>query len=152
MDEYTKKDLLNLNVRENSQIIEEQAKKENKAFVEMISILNTSSIQVHIFHWQTKKKGSLAQHMAFGEYYDGIPDLLDKLVETYQGKYSIITNFSCDGVEQYKGKEESIKYFEELANMVEKKRKSIKESWLQNQIDTVCELIYSTLYKLRNLE
>jgi len=152
MEEYTKKDLLNLNVRENSQIIEEQTKKENKDFVEMISILNTSSIQVHIFHWQTKKKGSLAQHMAFGEYYDGIPDLLDKLVETYQGKHGIITGYKCDGVDQYKGKEESIKYFEDLANMVEKKRKSIKESWLQNQIDNVCELIYGTLYKLKNLE
>lgn len=152
MNEYTKKDLLGLNLREDSQIIEEQSKKENKDFVEMINKLHTSSIQVHIFHWQTKKKGSLAQHIAFGEYYDEIPDLLDKLVETYQGKYSIITNFSCDGVDQYKSKEESIKYFEDLANMIEKKRKSIKESWLQNQIDNVCELIYGTLYKLKNLE
>lgn len=152
MNEYTKKDLLGLNLREDSQIIEEQAKKESKDFVELINKLNTSSIQVHIFHWQTKKKGSLAQHMAFGEYYDAIPDLLDKLVETYQGKYSVITNFSCDGVDQYKGKEESIKYFEDLASMIEKKRKSVKESWLQNQIDTVSELIYGTLYKLKNLE
>jgi len=152
MEEYTKKDLLNLNIRESENIIEEQTKKENKDFVDMISKLNTSSIQVHIFHWQTKKKGSLAQHMAFGEYYDEIPDLIDKLVETYQGKYDIITNFSCDGVVQYKSKEDSIKYFEDLAKMIEKKRKSIKESWLQNQIDNVCELIYGTLYKLKNLE
>jgi DNA-binding ferritin-like protein len=151
--EYTKKELLNNDFnKSDSSLIEEQDKKESKEFVELINKLNTSSIQVHIFHWQTKKKGSLAQHMAFGEYYDAIPDLLDKLVETYQGKYSIITNFSCDGVDQYKGKEESIKYFEDLASMVEKKRKSIKESWLQNQIDNVFDLIYGTLYKLKNLE
>ena len=109
MKEYTKKELLSGNNIVNSNI--QEAKGESKDFVDMIDKLNTSSIQVHIFHWQTKKKGSLAQHMAFGEYYDAIPDLLDKLVETYQGKYGIITNFSCDGVVQYKGKEESIKYF-----------------------------------------
>jgi len=151
MNEYTKKDLLMGTVSSESNI-QEATNKGSKDFVDMIDKLNTSSIQVHIFHWQTKKKGSLAQHTAFGEYYDEIPDLLDKLVETYQGKHGIITNFSCDGVVQYKGKEESIKYFEDLANMVEKKRKSIKESWLQNQIDNVCELIYGTLYKLNNLE
>jgi hypothetical protein len=78
--------------------------------------------------------------------------VLDKLVETYQGKYGIITDFTCDGITQYKWKEESIKYFEDLVKMVEKKRKSIKESWIQNQLDNVCELIYSTLYKLNNLE
>lgn len=149
--EFTKKDLLTGSVKIESNV-QEATKKVNGDFVEMISKLNTSSIQVHVFHWQTKKKGSLAQHEAFGIYYDEIPDLLDKLVETYQGKYGIITTFKCDGIEQYKGKEESIKYFEDLASMVEKKRKSIKESWIQNQIDTVCELIYSTLYKLNNLE
>lgn len=149
--EFTKKDLL-VGAVNNESNLQEATKKENKDFVDMIDKLNTSSIQVHIFHWQTKKKGSLAQHEAFGIYYDEIPDLLDKMVETYQGKYGIITNFSCDGVVQYKSKEDSIKYFEDLAKMIEKKRKSIKESWIQNQIDTVCELIYSTLYKLNNLE
>jgi DNA-binding ferritin-like protein len=150
--EFTKKDLLVGNSNIESNLQEATKKQHNSDFVDIISKLNTSTIQVHIFHWQTKKKGSLAQHMAFGEYYDAIPDVLDKLVETYQGKYGIITDFTCDGITQYKGKEESIKYFEDLVKMVEKKRKSIKESWIQNQLDNVCELIYSTLYKLNNLE
>jgi len=40
----------------------------------------------------------------------------------------------------------------ELDGDVESLRKSIKESFLQNQIDTVQELINSTLYKLRFLK
>jgi len=40
----------------------------------------------------------------------------------------------------------------ELDNSVESLRKSIKESFLQNQIDTIQELINSTLYKLRFLK
>jgi hypothetical protein len=36
--------------------------------------------------------------------------------------------------------------------MIEKARKNVKESFIQNQIDTVQELIFSTLYKLKNLK
>lgn len=152
MKEFSKKYIMSI-VREQEEEEEEPKKKVgNSDFSEMISKLNTSAIQIHIFHWQTKGTGSFAQHKAFGDYYDKIPDLIDGLVESYQGKYGIITNFTCDGVEQYKGKEQSIKYFQELAKMVDSKRNSVKDSWIQNQIDNVVELIYSTLYKLKNLE
>lgn len=155
MKEFTKKQILGL-VKEQEEDEQQPEKKEKKVgnsdFSEMISKLNTSSIQVHIYHWQTKGNGSFAQHLAFGDYYDKIPDLLDGLVESYQGKYGVITNFTCDGVEQYKGKEDSIRYFQELVKMVESKRDSVKDSWIQNQIDNVVELIFSTIYKLKNLE
>jgi hypothetical protein len=36
--------------------------------------------------------------------------------------------------------------------MIEKARKEVKESFIQNQIDTVQELIFSTVYKLRFLK
>jgi hypothetical protein len=36
--------------------------------------------------------------------------------------------------------------------MIEKNRKEVKESFIQNQIDTVQELINSTVYKLRFLK
>ena len=36
--------------------------------------------------------------------------------------------------------------------MIEKARKGVKESYIQNQIDTVQELIFSTVYKLRFLK
>ena len=39
-----------------------------------------------------------------------------------------------------------------LDDNIEKNRKSVKESFIQNQIDTIQELIYSTLYKLRFLK
>jgi hypothetical protein len=51
----------------------------------------------------------------------------------------------------YKSKEQVITYFKGLDDNIEKNRKSVKESYLQNQIDTVQELIFSTLYKLRFL-
>jgi hypothetical protein len=52
----------------------------------------------------------------------------------------------------YKSTEQLITYFKGLDENIEKNRKSVKESFIQNQIDTVQELIYSTIYKLRFLK
>ena len=52
----------------------------------------------------------------------------------------------------YKSTEQLITYFKGLDDNIEKNRKSVKESFIQNQIDAVQELIYSTLYKLRFLK
>lgn len=108
-----------------------------------------SRTQVHIFHLQTK---SYAEHIALNGFYDGIIGLFDGLVESYQGKHGIITNYQCDGFEDYSSGEQVIKYLEDLENSLESLRKSVKESYIQNQIDTVEELINSTLYKLKFLK
>ena len=55
-------------------------------------------------------------------------------------------------IENYSGVDQLITYFKELDKTIEEKRKSVKESYLQNQIDTIQELIFSTLYKLRFLK
>jgi DNA-binding ferritin-like protein len=150
-EEYTKKELMN-NQNFKSSIIEEQEKKGGtKVFVEMISKLNTSRLQTHIFHWQVTKTGSFAAHLALEGYYKEIPKLIDKIVESYQGKYGIIKNYTCDGVSDFKSIEDTIKYFEDLVSMVETNRKSNKDSYIQNQIDGVVELIQQTLYKLKYL-
>ena len=123
----------------------------DKGFEVMISKLNTSSIQVHIYHWQVKGTGSYAAHQAFGEYYTEIPELIDGLVEAYQGKYGIIEHFTCDGVNQFVDIQTSVDYFVELLDMIEENRKSVEDSYLQNEIDTIVKLINATLYKLRFL-
>ena len=52
--------------------------------------------QLRIFHWQTE---SYAQHKAFGKAYESLSDLLDRLVEVYQGKYGRIVYTSPAGLE-----------------------------------------------------
>lgn len=118
----------------------------------LISKLLHSRLQVHTFHLQTKSKSSLAEHMALGEFYEKIGDLTDGLVESYQGKYDIIKKYESLELEDYKNVEQLISYFKTLDSEIEKDRKSIKESYIQNQIDEVQALIYSTLYKLRFLK
>ena len=123
--------------------------KTGSGFKEMVSILLHSQTQVHIFHLQTK---SYAEHKALQGYYEGIDALVDGIIESYQGKYDVITQYNSIKNVDYKSNEQIIKYFKDLDAMVEKNRKGVKESFIQNQIDTVQELINSTVYKLRFLK
>jgi DNA-binding ferritin-like protein len=150
--EMTKKDILTLKLKGEDSLISEQKQKTNKSFEKMISELLTSRNQVQIFHWQVIKTGSYAAHKAYEDYYSGIVGIMDDLVESYQGKYGIIENYKCDGVSQFESVEKTITYFQELSNSVEKLRKDVKDSYLDNQIDNVIQLIQSTLYKLRFLK
>lgn len=121
----------------------------NKDFSDMVSVLLHSQTQVHVFHLQTK---SYSEHKALQNYYEGIDGLVDGVIESYQGKYNVVKNYETMDIENYSGVDQLISYFKDLDKTIEEKRKSVKESYLQNQIDTIQELIFSTLYKLRFLK
>ena len=140
--------VMNLNEVE----IKKEEKNETGDVVDMIATLLQSRSQAHIFHWQTKSQSSFAEHKALQKYYEGIVELIDGIVESYQGKYEIITGYKTVEMVDYKSTEQLISYFRELDSNIEKNRKGIKESYIQNQIDGLQELIFSTLYKLRFLK
>jgi len=118
-------------------------------FCDLVCKVLHSRNQSHIFHLQTK---SYAEHKALNDYYDGIVGLYDGLVESYQGKYGILTDVKTFENEDYQSSEQVIEFFKDLSDDIEKNRDSVKDSYLQNQIDTILELIYSTLYKLKFLK
>jgi DNA-binding ferritin-like protein len=123
-------------------------------FEKLISTLMASRDQAHIFHWQTTGEGSFAAHTALNAYYDAIPDLTDTLVESYQGKHGIITGYtSAEEFSEYE-KTTVVKYFKGLAMFVERVYAKLptEDTYILNQIDNVKELIYSTIYKLENLQ
>lgn len=130
-------------------LLTEQKDNSKKDFTEMMSLLLHSKTQAHTFHLQCK---SYAEHMALNNYYDSIDDITDGLVESYQGKYSILKGYKSYPIEDYKDSTATINYFKELCDKVTDLRTCCKDSYIQNQIDNVCELINSTLYKLRFLK
>jgi hypothetical protein len=121
----------------------------NNDFCEMVCNILHSRNQAHVFHLQTQ---SFAEHKALNDYYDGVVALFDGIVESYQGKYGIIKNFKTFKIEQYRNGKKTISYFERLLDIIEENRDSVDDSYIQNQIDTVQELINSTIYKLRFLK
>jgi hypothetical protein len=143
----TKKDLINKGF--SSESILEQKENKTSDFVDMVSILLHSRTQVHTLHLQTK---SYPEHIALNEYYDGIVGLIDGIIESYQGKYEIIQGYKSYDLVNYKSTEATINYLKGLDDKVQKLRGCCKDTFIQNQIDNVNELINSTLYKLRFLK
>ncbi len=130
-------------------IIKEQEMMDTNPFVEMVSKLRFSVEQTQVYHWQSQ---SLSEHKALNRYYDGIPDITDGLVESYQGKYGILKGYKSYQVADYTTSDEVIGFLKGLSEDIENLRQSIQESYIQNQIDTAVELIQSTIYKLENLK
>jgi DNA-binding ferritin-like protein len=125
---------------------------ENAIIGQFVSTLFASRTQAHVFHLQTTGEGSFATHSALNTYYDEIVGIVDGLVESYQGRYGIITGYGNVALQEVQNCEGIIAYFEMLCMYVEKSRQMIcQDSYIQNQIDEIVALISSTLYKLRFL-
>lgn len=117
----------------------------------LIGTLLQSRNQAHIYHWQTQGMGSFAAHTALGAYYEGIIGIVDGLVESIQGRYGIIRGYKMVGT--LKEDESYATYFEALSKFVEMTRTQVpQDSYIQNQIDEIVDLIETTRYKLVNLK
>ena len=121
---------------------------------QLASLLLHSRTQSHAFHLGQKGVGSLSAHLALGAYYESIGGLVDGLVEAYQGQYGLIKLQPVSGLDTNNDLKNVIAYFDKLIAAVAKLRqdKKLQMSWLQNDIDTVVTLLYSTKYKLVNLQ
>jgi DNA-binding ferritin-like protein len=123
-------------------------------FEKLISTLLASRDQAHIFHWQTTGPGSYAAHMALNSYYDAIPDMVDALVETYQGKYGILKGFTPpEKFDEYESAS-AVMYFKGLATFIDRAYDKIdpSDTNIINQLDMFKDLTYTTIYKLENLK
>ncbi|NBW19439.1 MAG: hypothetical protein EBR82_66840 [Caulobacteraceae bacterium] len=113
------------------------------------SLLVKSRSLGHVAHWATD---SFSKHMALGEFYEELTELMDTFVEQYQGYYGKRMNVSidkCDLDDDVAGELES------HMEWIEKNRYQVcekSETALQNTIDEIVKLYQTTLYKLRMLK
>lgn len=102
----------------------------------------------HSVHLNTR---SYAKHVALNGFYDGIIDLADKFAEAYQGKYGLIGSISLQSAKKTNN---VVEFLEEQAKDIENARYKVVDkdcTPLQNIIDEILALYYSTLYKLKFL-
>ena len=111
------------------------------------AILMKARTDAHLTHLKQKDK-TLATHNAMSMFYEGIEGLVDTYVETSMG---IDDAFCLDEVPESEPIENPLKYFKDLYNSLQTERVNIKETFLQNQIDTMQELIAHTLYRIKNI-
>jgi hypothetical protein len=114
-------------------------------FNQFVSTLKQSFEQAVVWHHQTT---SFSEHKALNNYYDEIIPLLDGLIESVQGVYPRIGSYTLvDPVDWSDGI--SVTYFKGLYEYVQTHRKMCyQETWVQNQIDEIEQLIAETLYQI----
>lgn len=123
--------------------------------IDLISCLFTATAQIHIFHLQVVGEGSYATHNALNKLYDDIPDYIDGLVETIQGKkQAILKGYKLGVVEDFKSSSQVIEYNNKLISELNTYRSQLPFEWdnIDNQIQTLIDLLESTNYKLKFLK
>jgi len=122
--------------------------------VKFFSKLFEARQMAHIFHLQVKAEmGSGWEHDALNDFYDGILEFVDDLIETYQGQYGIVEGYEVIDTSAT-GQMKSLEYLKQTVDLIRSERKSIKEedTHLHNVIDEIVALFYKTIYKLTNLK
>jgi hypothetical protein len=117
----------------------------------LFSKLFESREMAHIYHLQVNgDMGSHAKHTALGDYYDGVLELIDSIIEAFQGQYGIVEEYDVIDTSETRSKD-TIEYFNELARFIKEERKCInlEDTHLHSIIDDIVVLIYQTLYKLK---
>lgn len=97
----------------------------------------------HIKHWKTK---SYSEHVALNDYYDGVVEKVDEIVEAYQGTFGIV------GKVEGEQKDVAKTIHDEIIWLTENREKIAKGvPAIENLIDELTSLHMKTLYKLENL-
>lgn len=102
----------------------------------------------HSAHLNTR---SFAKHSALGSFYDGVIDLADKFAEAYQGKYGLIGPITLMSAKKTNN---VVDFLEgQVEDLHEMRYKVVDKECtpLQNIIDEIFGLYYTTLYKLKFL-
>lgn len=102
----------------------------------------------HSVHLNTR---SFAKHSALNTFYDEIVDLADKFAEAYQGKYGLIGPIALMSAKKTNN---IVEFLEDQVEDLMTMRYEVVDKEctpLQNIIDEILGLYYSTLYKLKFL-
>ena len=121
------------------------SKKGNRGTIP--ALLLKARTDAHLTHLRQKDK-TFATHNAMSIFYESVLDLVDTYIETSMG---IDDSFVLEEVGESEVIANPLAYFKNLYNTISVAREVVKESFIQNQIDTMQELIAHTLYRIKNI-
>ena len=120
-------------------LLYENDKADIRGATEFITRLLNFAVTAHLHHLSTT---SYAKHMALNDLYSELPGLVDSLAEAFMG---------CTGQKMTQAGD-PIADVQAIYEYVETARAKMGgESHIQNEVDNICNLIASALYKLKNL-
>lgn len=114
---------------------------------EFFGTLQESVVMTWRKHLKTKKYSS---HMALDEYYKEAPELIDALIEGWQGTHDKIEKY--DDLLKDKEFDTAVDYLTELRKITKEGRKLMDSSELESDTDAILSLIDGVIYKLKELK
>ena len=125
--------------------------KQGDPLMDYVMTMLHARTQAHMLHWVVTGPGSFAKHTALNNFYDKVPSLLDGFVESFQGKYGLLHDFKPG----FELPPEPIAFIRGVAEFIEAVRRKDgfpQDSYLQNQVDEMLALTYSTKNSLENYQ
>lgn len=98
----------------------------------------------HLTHLYQPNK-TLATHLALKDVYEDLTDLIDDLVEKYQGVHGLISIT----IPESTSASDPLAMIKEKYNWIVEYRTIFSESWIQNIIDQIVDTLATALYKLK---
>jgi hypothetical protein len=114
---------------------------------EFFGTLQESVVMTWRKHLKTKKYSS---HMALDEYYKEAPELIDALIEAWQGTHDKVENY--ENLLKDKTFETAVDYLTELRKITKEGRELMDSSELESDVDSILSLIDGVIYKLKELK
>jgi len=101
----------------------------------------------HILHLQTK---SYSEHKALQKYYEGLPNLVDSIIEEWQGAYQKIIEYPTT----YEApNSDALTEVMAIRDFLVKNRAIVGDyTSIQNSVDNLMSLLDSTIYRLTFLD
>lgn len=102
-------------------------------------------------HKQHLMTGKYSDHKALNEFYDEMPELVDALIEHWQGTHGKVKDYK--NMIEAAGKD-PVAYLEELLKLARDGQKELfpEDKTLGADVDGICGQIESTLYQLKELK
>jgi hypothetical protein len=114
----------------------------------LITLLNAATVG-HVLHLRSR---SYSEHKALNTFYSELPDLVDAVIEAWQGRHQELVQYP-DQMVELSEHDDSLEFLMFLKILVDEDRGVLgDESEIQNLVDEIAALIDSTIYKLTFLK
>lgn len=102
----------------------------------------------HMWHWKVK---SFSLHMALGELYDGLSDVMDSLMEIYMGHYGTEAHVPLSDANPF-SEQDPVVFVRQLHSMLEDFHDKIpQDGFIVNKFEELQAMVSQVKYKVENL-
>jgi hypothetical protein len=119
-------------------------KRPSQTVSDFFSTISQIRDVAHLTHLYQKDK-KISTHLALKTLYKAMPELVDQIIESWQGIYDQIDY----EIPPSKRADDPIKFVQDNYDYIQKNRYIFNESWIQNMIDEIAALLAQTLFRLK---